>query len=98
MAKSLSIRFISLLALVAAVLLLPGAGSASAKAPAGKLQGEGKHARVSKARALGGSARGVSRRARRANTTRIRRRCARKVASGPAQPLYWGATIGSHLT
>ena len=35
---------------------------------------------------------------KRANTTRIRRRCKPAVDSGPAQPLYWGATIGSHLT
>jgi len=99
MAKSLSIRCTALFALVALACLLPGVGSASAKAPAGKPQAGGKHARVGKARALVGSSRCVTRRAKRANTTRIRRRCARKpVASGPAQPLYWGATIGSHLT
>jgi beta-mannanase len=99
MAKSLSIRFVALLVLVASACLLLGAGSAAAKAPAGKLQAGGKHARVSKARALVGPGRCVTRRSKRVNTTRIRRRCARKpVASGPAQPLYWGATIGSHLT
>jgi hypothetical protein len=99
MAKSLPIRFTVLAALVASALLLLGAGSAPAKAPAGKLQAGGKNARVGKARALGASSRCVSRRAKRVNTGRgVRRRCARKVASGPAQPLYWGATIGSHLT
>ncbi|HET9198143.1 MAG TPA: glycosyl hydrolase [Solirubrobacterales bacterium] len=99
MAKSLPIRFPVLVALAASALLLLGAADASAKAPTGKLQAGGKQGRVGKARALGGSARCVTRRAKRVNASRgVRRRCARKVASAPAQPLYWGATIGSHLT
>jgi beta-mannanase len=97
MAKSLSIRFLLLVALLASAIALLGAGAAAAKAPAGELQSAGKHARVSKARALG-SSRCLSRRSKRVNTTRIRRRCKPAVAAGPTQPLYWGATIGSHLT
>jgi hypothetical protein len=97
MAKSLSIRFCLLGALLASSLVLLGVGSAAAKEPAGALQG-GKHTKVSKARALGGSGRCVTRRSKRVNTTRIRRRCKPPVAGGPAQPLYWGATIGNHLT
>jgi hypothetical protein len=102
MAKSLSISFTALAALAASLLLLLGAAEASAKAPAGKLGAAGKNARVGKARALG-SSRCVQRRTARrsrARSSAIRRRCARKpaLASGPAQPLYWGATIGSHLT
>ena len=97
MAKSLSIRFCLLGALLASAVVLLGAGTAAAKEPAGALQG-GKHTKVSKARALGGSNRCLTRRSKRANTTRIRRRCKPPVAGAPAQPLYWGATIGDHLT
>jgi hypothetical protein len=97
MAKSLSIRFCLLGALLASAIVLLGVGTATAKEPAGALQG-GKHTKVSKARALGGSNRCLTRRSKRVNTTRIRRRCKPPVASGPAQPLYWGATIGDHLT
>ncbi|HEX6782263.1 MAG TPA: glycosyl hydrolase [Solirubrobacterales bacterium] len=100
MAKRLPIRLAVLAALMASVLLLLGAGGAAAKGPAGKPQAGGKHARLGEARALVGSNRCVQRRtARRAKLSRVRGRCARKpVAGGPALPLYWGATIGSHLT
>jgi hypothetical protein len=97
MAKSLSIRFCLLGALLASAIALLGVGTAAAKEPAGALQG-GKHTKVSKARALGGSNRCLTRRSKRVNTTRIRRRCKPPVAAGPTQPLYWGATIGDHLT
>jgi hypothetical protein len=97
MAKSLSIRFCLLGALLASAIVLFGAGSAAAKEPAGALQG-GKHTKVSKARALGGFNRCLSRRSKRVNTASTRRRCKPPVASAPAKPLYWGATIGSHLT
>ena len=99
MAKGFSTRLLIALALLAMALLLIGTAGAAAKAPAGKLQGGGKHTNVSKARALGAANRCVQRRAAKRKLARVRRRCARKpVASGPAQPLYWGATIGSHLT
>jgi hypothetical protein len=96
MAKSLSIRFCLLGALLASAIVLLGVGTAAAKESGGALQAGGKHAKVSKARALGGSSRCLPRRAKRIGTTR--RRCKPAVAAGPAQPLYWGATIGSHLT
>jgi hypothetical protein len=96
MAKSLSIRFCLLGALLASAIALLGAGAAVAKEPAGALQAGGKHTKVSKARALGGSNRCLSRRSKRVNTTR--RRCKPPVTSSPAKPLYWGATIGDHLT
>jgi Glycosyl hydrolase family 26 len=100
MAKGFSTRFAAHLVWVAVAFLLLGAGTALAASGSGELGGQGgKHARVSKARALGGNGRCIQRRtARRAKASRVRARCARKVASGPAQPLYWGATIGSHLT
>jgi beta-mannanase len=101
MAKSLSIRSLALVALLATTFFLLTAGVALASS-SGKLQdagrGTGKHGRVGKARALLGPGRCVSRRSQRLNTTRVRRRCKPAVAAGPAQLLYWGATIGDHLT
>ncbi len=102
MAKSLSIRFAAPVVLLAAALLLLGAGTALA-APAGGSDGgkpTAEHARLGDARALAGRNRCVSHRPGRVNTTRVRRRCNRKpaVANGAGQPLYWGATVGSHLT
>ena len=60
----------------------------------------GKHARLADAKALVGPNRCVRGRSKRVNLNRPRRRCApkRALASGNAQPLYWGATIGDHLT
>src|SRR6187200_2123203 len=103
MAKGFSTRSAAHVAWLAAAILLLCTGVASAAPGGGKFDGgkkAHKHARVGNARALLGPSRCVSRRSQRVNTTRVRRRCGRKpaVASGAAQPLYWGATIGSHLT
>jgi hypothetical protein len=75
------------------------AGSGGGKFKGGK-SAPRKHARLGNARALVGPNRCVARGSKRVNTTRIRRRCNRKPvrASANPQPLYWGATIGSHLT
>ncbi|MGN6258157.1 MAG: glycoside hydrolase family 26 protein [Solirubrobacterales bacterium] len=68
---------------------------------------EHKRAKLADARAVGGANRCVSARvsrlsarAKRLNPAGVRRRCGRKPAqaSGTPQPLYWGATIGSHVT
>ncbi|HET8815126.1 MAG TPA: glycosyl hydrolase [Solirubrobacterales bacterium] len=93
-----------------AVLLL-SAGIAFAASDSGRFGGgksARKHARLGDARALAAPNRCVARRMARINRQRlnrkrvnqIRRRCARRPvrASGTPQPLYWGATIGSHLT
>ena len=98
MAESLSRRPVALLlGMVAAVLLF--AASLACAGPASAKSSGPKHLHLAEARALGskGCARG---RAKRVNTSGVRRRCARKPAraSGNPQPLYWGATIGSHLT
>jgi hypothetical protein len=94
--------------LAAAVFLL-AAGSALAKSSDGHAGGH-KRVKLADARALGGGFdRAVCARPRRAKRPAARRRCAQastvspsaKQAPAPArplQPLYWGATIGSHLT
>jgi len=102
MAKSFSTRSAAHVAWLAVAMLLLSAAVALA-AEGGKFNGgkrAHKHARLGDARALVSPNRCVSRRSKRVNTTRVRRRCARKpaVAAAPAQPLYWGATVGSHLT
>ncbi|HKF83513.1 MAG TPA: glycosyl hydrolase [Solirubrobacterales bacterium] len=102
MAKGFSTRSAAHVLWVAVAMLLLTAGIALA-ASSGKIgggQGSGKHGRVSDARALVGSNRCVQRTAaKRAKLPRVRRRCARKPAAAVnPQPLYWGATIGSHLT
>ncbi len=103
MAKSFSTRSAAHVAWLATAILLLSAGIALAASGGGKFDGDkraAKHARLGDARALVGRNRCVTRRSSRPGTARIRRRCNRKpaVASGVAQPLYWGATIGSHLT
>src|SRR6187455_2654079 len=103
MAKGFSTRSVAHVAWLAAAILLLSAGIALAASGGGKFDGgkrSAKHARLGDARALVGRNRCVARRSSRANTASVRRRCNRKpaVASGAAQPLYWGATIGSHLT
>jgi Glycosyl hydrolase family 26 len=100
MAKGHSSRSALLVVWAAVAILLLSAGIALASSGGDRGRG-GKHARLSDARALIGKNRCVSRGAKRVNTTgRVRRRCARKkaVLSGTPQPLYWGATIGDHLT
>ena len=102
MAKSFSTRSALLAVWAAVAVLLLGAGVAFASGgkPAGKEPR--KHARLADARALVGANRCVVRgTAKRAKLPRVRRRCGRKaapVALAAPQPLYWGATIGDHLT
>ena len=99
MAKGFSTRSAAQVLVAAMAFLLLSTGIALAASGSAQIGGGGKHAKVSKARALGGLNRCVQRRAAKRKLARLRGRCARKpVASGPAQPLYWGATIGSHLT
>jgi hypothetical protein len=101
MAKGSSSRLLARVLWVAAAIFVLSAGIAYASS--GSEAGFHKHAKLSDARALGGVSRCVRPRAKRVNPAGVRRRCGRK-ASGPAeasrtpQPLYWGATIGSHLT
>src|SRR5829696_5675456 len=104
MAKSFSTRSAAHIVLGALAIFLLSAGIASAGSGNGKFAGgkqARKHARLGDARAVIGPRRCVARRSNRINTTRVRRRCAPAkpaVASRAPQPLYWGATIGSHLT
>jgi hypothetical protein len=101
MAKSFQARAAAHALWVSLAILLLGAGGACGASGGGKLAGDkgsAKTSRVSSARALGGSNRCVVRASKRVNATRgVRRRCGRK-APVATQPLYWGATIGSHLT
>jgi beta-mannanase len=98
MAKGLSSRLAVRVLVAALAIFLLSAGVASAGS-GGK--GTRKLARVSEAKALISPNRCVARgRAKRVNLTRPRRRCSAKPAraSGAPHPLFWGATIGSHLT
>ncbi|HEY8501761.1 MAG TPA: hypothetical protein VIL21_03675, partial [Solirubrobacterales bacterium] len=83
----------------ALAIFLLSAGIASASSGEGHAP-RGKHARLADAKALVGPNRCVRGRSKRVNLNRPRRRCTpkRALASGNAQPLYWGATIGDHLT
>jgi beta-mannanase len=83
----------------ALAIFLLSAGIAFASSGSGHAP-RGKHARLANAKALVGPNRCVRGRSKRVNLNRPRRRCApkRALASGNAQPLYWGATIGDHLT
>jgi hypothetical protein len=104
MAKRRSSRLAAHVLWVAVASLLLGSGIAYA----GSGHGHDKRhhharrlARLSDARALIGPNRCVARgRLKRVNPRGVRRRCAGKPAraSHAPQPLYWGATIGSHLT
>ena len=98
MAQSFRTRVVAHLAWVAAAMLMLSAGTAFA-ASGGKPTGTHgiRHGRLADARALVGPNRCVARTAARRKLMRVRGRC-KAVAKGPAQPLYWGATIGSHLT
>jgi hypothetical protein len=109
MAQGSSIRLAARVAWLAAAIFLLSAGVALAKSGG---PGGHKQAKLADARALGGGFdRCLSARAQRMKRPAIRRRCAQKTASissaaaksAPApthtpQPLFWGATIGSHLT
>jgi mannan endo-1,4-beta-mannosidase len=98
MAQSFPTRVVAHLVWVAAAMLMLSAGTAFAGS-GGKPTGTHgtRHGRVGDARALVGPSRCVARTAARRKPMRVRGRC-KAVAKGPAQPLYWGATIGSHLT
>jgi hypothetical protein len=99
MAQAFPTRVVAQLAwMTAAMLLLLSAGTAVAGS-GGKSTGMqgARHGRVADARALVGPNRCVARTAKRRKPMRVRGRC-KSVAKGQAQPLYWGATIGSHLT
>ncbi|HEV2791347.1 MAG TPA: glycosyl hydrolase [Solirubrobacterales bacterium] len=102
MAARLSSRSALHVAWAAVVFLLLSAGIALASSGGGKASQGKKHARLGDARALIGKNRCVSRgTAKRVKTSgRVRRRCARRkaVVSGTPQPMYWGATIGDHIT
>jgi Glycosyl hydrolase family 26 len=109
MAKGSSTRFALHVVWVAVALLLLGTGVAFAGSGDGKGQ-SGKQGRLGDARALSGASGCVNRRLQRikrpakraARLAQIRRRCNRSrkpaVASRAPQPLYWGATIGDHIT
>jgi hypothetical protein len=82
--------------LALAICLLVAGTAFAASGHAGNGGGGKKRAKVAHARALG-NARCASRRPKRVNTVRRRARC-RVTESRPAQPLYWGATVGDQLT
>jgi len=92
-------RLLARIVWAAFAIFLLGAGVASASSGSGHAP-RGKHARLADAKALVGPNRCVRGRSKRVNLNRPRRRCApkRALASGTPQPLYWGATIGDHLT
>jgi len=102
MAKGFSSHLLARVLWAAAAIFVLSAGVAYASSGSGEA-GFHKHAKLSDARALGGVNRCVGARAKRVNPAGVRRRCGRK-ASSPAeasrtpQPLYWGATIGDHVT
>jgi Glycosyl hydrolase family 26 len=106
MAKGSSSRLAARTAWALVAILLLGAGIASASPAAAKKLEPSGHARLGNAKALLGPNRCVARGLKRVNgrrprtTAAVRRRCARKpaLAGGSAQPLYWGATIGDHVT
>jgi hypothetical protein len=102
-----STRFAARVAWLAVAIFLLSAGIAVAKSEGGHSGGH-KQAKLADARALGSFNRCFSARAQRMKRPAIRRRCAQASSvSGSAkpaaaarapQPLFWGATIGSHLT
>jgi mannan endo-1,4-beta-mannosidase len=99
MARRSASRLAAHTAWVALAIVLLSAGVAIAGS-GGKHGPRGKHARLADAKALVGPNRCVSGRSKRVNLTKPRRRCKAKRAraTGTPQPLYWGATIGDHLT
>jgi Glycosyl hydrolase family 26 len=93
---------------LAAAIFLLSAGTALAGSGSGTVGGH-KQAKLAEARALGGFNRCAAARAKRLKRPALRRRCAQGPSSSsagakptsarrPPQPLFWGATIGSHLT
>jgi hypothetical protein len=84
---------------VAAAIFVLSAGVALAASSAGK-HGFHNRTKLSDARAVGGLNSCARGRAKRVNPAAVRRRCGRKPAeaSRTPQPLYWGATIGDHIT
>jgi len=106
MPRGSSSRLLAPVALLATAIFLLSAGIAQAKSD-GRAGGHNK-AKLSDARALGSFNRAVCGRAARVKRVAVRRRCAQAsnasrsekpaLVSRTPQPLYWGATIGSHLT
>jgi len=96
MAKGSSNHLAARILWVAVAIFVFSVGVASARSDSAAH----KRAKLSDARALGGVNRCVRARAKRVNPAGVRRRCGRKpaVASRTPQPLYWGATIGDHVT
>jgi hypothetical protein len=102
-----STRLVAFVSLAAAIFLF-SAGVAAASS--GGHSGGHKLAKLADARALGGFNRCLGARVQRMKRPAIRRRCAQASNVSPAsakptpaptrtpQPLFWGATIGSHLT
>ncbi len=99
MAKGFSNHLAGRVLWLAATIFVLSAGVALA-APGAADHGFHQGAKLGDARALGGVNRCVRARAGRINPAAVRRRCARKTAaaSRTPQPLYWGATIGDHVT
>jgi hypothetical protein len=106
MARSFNSRLAAqaLAVAVAALLLAAGTATASSARVGHVASGRGGVARLSSAKALPAGSRcstGRLRRLSRISAVRRRRRCLDSVrgsASRALQPLYWGATIGDHLT
>jgi mannan endo-1,4-beta-mannosidase len=101
MARGVS-RRLAILTIVAAIgiLLTAGVGPASGMVQSDKARSKAPtRAMIHVARKVGTAIRCANRRQKRLRRTLRRRRCRRPaVASSDPQPLYWGATIGSHLT
>src|SRR4051794_33766928 len=108
MAQASSTRLAARVVWLAAAIFVLSAGIASAKSDGGHSGGHNQ-AKLADARALGGFDRCLRARTDRVKRLAVRRRCAQasNVSSGSSkaaapnrtpQPLYWGATIGSHLT
>jgi mannan endo-1,4-beta-mannosidase len=103
MRNGLATRLKSTLSIALVGVLVLGAGAATASKGSGseRLQSaEHPRLRVANAHKVRGANRCFERRARRARTARRRRPSCPRPAEGRSapQPLYWGATIGSHLT
>jgi beta-mannanase len=92
------LAFRALLAAAAILLLSASVALASSPAPAKRDGDQRGFAKLSKARALGRANRCVKRRLKRVKAPTGRRRCKSATTSRAPQTLYWGATIGSHLT
>jgi hypothetical protein len=99
---NVSSRHLASRVLWAALAIFVFSAGVALAAPGNGNRGFHKRAKLADARALGGLNRCARARARakRIDPGATRRRCGRRTAeaSGTPQPLYWGATIGDHLT